>query len=232
MRSIYQVVTESLETDTIVREALRLDIVNHSALARRLIETHGWTAAEEAVITAIRRFRAKMGESEQGRAKEVLSMGRLHMRSRIAIVKVSKSKEAQRLIPRLFDLVDYMKGETLRITQSDRSLKVFVDETKLEAVLQVLSAQRVEHVGRGLTEIRFVGPPECAGTPGVVALCLAAIAQRGVSLVEILSDMPEVLIFIEEESASQAYEALAMQIAALRSTSTTTKIAQPSPSPS
>lgn len=198
-----------LRQDGVVREALRRGIVNQRALARWLLERNGWEATEEAVLSALRRALAEVETSPLERAEAIFARAHLNMRSHVGIIKLSKTSEVQRLLPKLFDVVDYTKGEALRIIQSERSVKILLDEVNMPHVLRLLRNEHVEETTRRVTEINVVLPMESKTTPGIGALMMNALALQGINILEFVTGIPEVLLFVAEDDALAAYEALA-----------------------
>lgn len=208
MPSVAQEVKASLGQDGVIREALRREVINQRALARWLIDEHGWDTTEEAVLSAIRRYADALEGEVYDQAKTVLGQAHLNMRSQVGIVKMSKTQDVQEALPHLFELVDYTKGEALRVIQSERSIKVFVDEANIPAVLELLGERHVRETRRNVTEINLVLPMESKTTPGIAGLVLNTFGLHGINLLEIVTGIPEVLLFVHEEDALDAYEAL------------------------
>lgn len=208
MTSTAQAVKNALRQDGVIREALRRGVVNQRALARWLIDEHGWDASEEAVLSAIRRHADDIEEDVHSDAKQVISRAHVNMRSQIGIVKMSKNQAVQKALPGMFDLVDYTKGEALRIVQSERSVKVIVDESNVPAVRERVAEDHVREILRNLTEINLVLPMESKNTPGLGALIMTTLGLHKINVLELVTGIPEVLFFVSEEEALEAYEAI------------------------
>lgn len=208
MTSVAQEVKQALGEDGVIREALRRDVINQRALARWLIDEHGWDATEEAVLSAIRRYANDVEVEVYEEAKRVLSQAHVNMRSQVGIVKMVKTQDVQEQLPQMFDLVDYTKGEALRIIQSERSVKVFVDQENVPSVLEQLDGHQVMETMRDVTEINLVLPRESKQTPGIAGMVLNTFGLHGINLLELVTGIPEVLLFVDDAEALDAYEAL------------------------
>lgn len=208
MPSTAEAVKRILAEDGVIREALRRDVVNQRGLARWLIDEHGWDVSEEAVLSAIRRYADELEEGVHRDAKEVISQAHLNMRSQLAIVKMTKTQAVQEALPGMFELVDYTKGEALRIVQSQRSVKVIVDETNIGPVQDRIEEAHVQEVLRHLTEINLVMPMSSKSTPGIGSLVMSSLGLHQVNVLELVTGIPEVLFFVEEEQALDAYQAI------------------------
>lgn len=210
MPSTAQAVATYLDQDGVVREALSRGIVNQRALARWLIETKGWDATEEAVISAVRRHleREDADRSVFDAARALFDAAHVNMRSRVGLVVAAKTQEVQERLPELFQAVDYSRGEVLRILQTDRCIKVIVDEANLASVGDLLGEDAVQEVHDGLAEINVVLPEETVTTPGVLALICTTLALHRINILEVATGLPEHLLFVAQEDARRAYETL------------------------
>lgn len=208
MGSVSDRVRHHLARDAVAREALLREFVNHHALARWLIQTYGWDASESAVVSALRRYEGQAEAETFRRAARLFAEGQLSLRANVCILALPKSAAAQNQLSDLFDLVDYKRGEALRVIQSERTIKVLVDEANLDGALEVLGEDRVDVVLRGLTEITVLAPEESLWTPGVLALVFDTLAGHGINVVEVVSALAEILLVVEQGDALGAYEAL------------------------
>lgn len=206
---ISRLLARKIEQDSALAEVLARGVVNLRALARWLIRTNHWAATEDAVLSALRRYVASSRkESSVEQARALLSRAHLNTRSRVCLVTLPKSKGVQQAVGSLITSLDYSKGEILRLIQTERGIKVLIDETNLPKLQRAVGAS-VQSVEHNLTELNVVVSEETMQTPGVLALIFGAIASRGINVVESVSGLPEHLVFVAEKDAMDAYDALA-----------------------
>lgn len=200
-------VAAHLSHDVIVQEALARGIVNRRALARWLID-NGVPGSEEAVLSAIRRHAETGNGTRLKPAYELLSGAHLNIRSGMCVILLDKRPTVQKELPRLFEAVDYSKGEALRVIHGKRSIKVILDEMNQEPVVDMVPDHHVQEVLEGLAEVHLVADNGPLDVPGVFGLISTTLGLAGINIVEIVCGSPEVVIVVQGQKALQAYEKL------------------------
>lgn len=208
MGSVAERVADYISRDSVVQEAIRRGIVNHRALARWIIEYNDWDATEEAVVSALRRYAVDEDRSIFVRARQALDQIQLSLRSHVTILVLSKNGDLPNRLPRLFETVDLMRGEALRVIQGEKAVKVVVDDENRDEIREVVGPHNVEHEHLDVTEVHVLMPPESVDTPGALAVVLVELAVRGVNVLEVVSGLPELLLFVGEGDGLEAYRAL------------------------
>lgn len=212
MATVSELVRDHLSRDVIARQAVLRDIANHQALARSLIQTFGWGATEAAVTSAIRRYRDGRDPEILQKPGSLFANGQLNLRANVCIAILTKRAEAQARLSQLFELIDYEKGELLRIMQSGRFIKVLIDESNLPKLLETIGKANVETIHHDLSEITIIFASECTYTPGVLAAIYDALAAHAINIVDKASGVTEDFIVVHEKDALSAYQALELLI--------------------
>jgi aspartokinase len=132
----------------------------------------------------------------------------LSTRSNLANVALSKDTEIQKLIPEFFTIIQYDRGDVLRIIQADESIKVLINEKNLKKIIKVLPEEKILSIDENLAEINLHLTNKAKYTPGVLALITNELALNGVSIVEVLSCFPELLWFVYQKDLLKAYNIL------------------------
>lgn len=198
--------------DGVLLEALSRGIVNYRALARWINRTYGVGASEEALVSAIRRLKKPGVENPFHRAREVISRSHLNVRSQACQITAPKSKAVQELLPRIFQQIDFARGEMLYYTQGETGTKIVVDESNLKPV-QALLGPHLGKITRGLAALIVVEPEEGLQVPGILALLSTSLALHDINIVDAMWGYPEYIFFVREPDTLRAYEALQSLIA-------------------
>lgn len=198
--------------DGVLIEAISRGIVNYRALARWINRTYGLEASEEALVSAIRRLKKPGVENPFRQAREVISRSHLNVRSQACQITAPKSKAVQELLPRIFQQIDFARGEMLYYTQGETGTKIVVDESNLKPVQALLGAH-VGKITRGLAAVIVVEPEEGLQVPGILALLSLALALHGINIVDAMWGYPEYIFFVRQPDTLRAYEALEALIA-------------------
>lgn len=206
--SIAQTVRDWIDRHPSVRDALIMGIVNHSALARRVMEETG-IDREDAVIASCRRYATdEMEPGHQDALRRVLQQANLEMRSHAALLTLHPSRDLYHRLEKA--LVHFRTDEhhPLHIVQGSDSVTIITDEAVVGALEETFGHTQVIKKRTRLVELNLRVPPESESVPGLVAHLTANLAQRGINLLESMSVYKDNLLLIEEADLSQTYEIL------------------------
>ncbi|MDH7517490.1 MAG: ACT domain-containing protein [Candidatus Thermoplasmatota archaeon] len=209
MKNIVGEVWKILDKNPSIRRDLALGIINNRALAKYIIKEHKLNATLDAVISAIRRY-------EIGRHDDVFVIAQkllcqtvsLSTRNGLAEVSLIKDNEVQQLLPEIFEIIQFVRGETLRIIQATESIRLLIDEKNLDKIKEIFPRNKIIKIDRDIAEINIRMHPDMRTTYGILAVIANELALNGISIMEIMSCFPEMLIFVEEKNILKAYQVL------------------------
>jgi hypothetical protein len=194
-----------------VREGLRDDLVNYTALARR-IEAETGVTSEEAVTVAVRRYQRGLAieDPAAGKIRDLLRESRMEVHARVAIVRLRDDWD---VVDALLELGRRLLAETtgrrlFEIIIGTRAITVLCEETLLAELKPAIPAKLLLGTERGLTVIAFRSRPEVAEIPGVLAYIAEALYRAGINCVETVSVHTDSLFLFREHDAIRAYQVL------------------------
>src|SRR2546428_11504760 len=164
-----------------ISDALKMEIVNYSALARKICKELG-IRREEAVLAACRRFPVeKLRGFNEDAVRRMLQKSRIQTRTKIATITVVEGVD---VLQRLGDVVEELLDEnrTCRLIQVSQGTVIIVDDVSVSRVTKRLRPRQVVAVRRHLVELAVTSPESIAGTPRVLALPSAAGASARLAL--------------------------------------------------
>ena len=123
-------------------------------------------------------------------------------------IALAKGKEANKALPRIFSIINFERGETLRIVQGEESIKILIDEKNLDKMLDIIPRNIILNIQKDLAEVNMHLHPEAVKTPGIVLVLATELIMNNVNMYEIMSCVPEMLIFVEEKDLLKAYQVL------------------------
>ncbi|UCH72492.1 MAG: hypothetical protein JSW62_02795 [Thermoplasmatales archaeon] len=208
MTNIMHEVWKILDNSPSIRREMSRGLINHSALARYMIEEKKVDASLDAVISAIRRYKIERYEEFYKIANNILSKSSISTKSKLANIAIIKDTETQKLLPKLFTIVNYNRGDVLRIIQADESIKILVDEKNLEKVKQLFSKDKIIKIDRNLGEVNLHLDPEAVNTPGVIAVASNELTMNGINIMETMSCVPELLWFVKEKDILKVHSVM------------------------
>lgn len=189
-----------------VREARNKGLVNRRALAKYIIDKENFDKNKfEALVTALRRFEAG---KESRSALDIVKEIKISTKDNISIVYLEKSENAIKNIPKVINLINFNKNETLKFVQGSLSLALFIDEFNVKKVESIFSDKDIIAVYNKISELDLIFPDNAIKTKGVISYLASELAINGVNIIELLTGKPELIIYVKESDLLKAYETL------------------------
>jgi len=188
-KSVAQLVRETLSMRPFLLDALKMGIVNYSALARVLQREIG-EGSLEAIKAAIIRVGEELVEEWGLREEEVLAIlkeSKVRLQDKIAVI----------ISPVMLD-IPYIA--TAYLTDS---YVYIVDQTELREPLP----EGVQ-VTRALVALILLSPERVETTPGFVAFVSQLLASRNINIVEFISCSTNTVIVLDSRDALEAFRLL------------------------
>lgn len=211
MGSIAERVAALLDGDSVVQEALRRGIVNRRALARWMIDSHGWEASEEAVVSAIRRYGDAIDDSVHREAMDPFPDAQLSMHGNMSLLVLRRGAPKASRLASLFDL-ELENGGAIRVIQAGEALTVIVDEANRGRVEDTLGTSRIKCSLSPATELHVTFPCSTLETPGVLSMILNRLASRRINVLGVGTAAYECVVFVAQRDGIGAYDELARLI--------------------
>ena len=205
MTNIVHKVWKILDEDPSIRRVMRQGLINTSALAKYIITEKKVEGTLDAVSSAIRRYKLDRYDDIFTTASNIVSFGEISTRSKLANVAVIKDTENQMLLPKLFSLINYNRGDVIRIIQADESIKILVNEKNLEEIKKLFPNDKIIKIDKKLAEINMHLHPEAVNTPGIISIISSELAMNDVNVMEVMSCVPEMLWFVKEKDVLKAH---------------------------
>lgn len=208
MTNIVHQVWKTLDNSPSIRRCMSQGLINNTALARHIITEKKVNGNLEAVGSAIRRYKLDKYDDIFDRVNKIVSLGELSTKSRLANIAVIKDAEVQELLPKLFSIIQFNRGDVLRIIQADEAIKILVNEKNLEKVRNLLPKKKIIKIDQNLAELNIHLTPDAIKTPGLIALISTELAMNNINVMEFMSSVPEMLWFVKEKDVLKAYNVL------------------------
>ncbi len=208
MTNISRDVQRILDHDTAIRRDLGRGLINKRALAVYMQKQLQLRESVDAIISGIRRYEAELKEEEHfAKARSLIKNARISTRTEIAIIAFVKDADVQGLLPKLFSLIHYERGEVIRIIQAEESIKVIVDEKNVAKVVEMFQRGKVLKIEHKLAELNMRLTEISAKVPGVLAILDTELANNNINIVETCSCVPELLWFLDQKDLLKAHKA-------------------------
>lgn len=176
-----------------LREGLKYGIINHSALARLILDDLEIPKKKfNAVKVALIRIARKLAEKEiggEGKVLDVLKGSSISIQTKVAAV-VSRKELGIKAIThaKSGDCITYIvEGGELDKVRKERGIKLITENLNL---VTIKSKEEIEE------------------TPGVIAFILNALAHEGINVVEFISCYTDTILAVRERDTARTYELL------------------------
>ena len=205
MTNISHQVWKILDNSPCIKRVLSQNLINTTALAKYLIVKEKVNGSLEAVSTAIRRYSNDHYKDIFSIANKIVSLGEISTKSKLTNVALIKDTEVEKILPKLFSIIQFHRGDVLRIIQADEAIKILVNEKNLETVKKLFSSKKIIRIDRNLAEINMHLHPDAVKTPGIISAISTELAVNGVNVMEFMSCVPEMLWFVKDKDLLKAY---------------------------
>ena len=176
-----------------LREGLKYGIINHSALARIILDELDLPEGKfDAVKVALIRTSKKLAEKEIGGEEKILDVLRgssISIQTKVAAVVSRKELDVK----------------AITHAKSGSYITYIIEESELG---KVRKERRIKLLTENLNLVTIKSKEEIEETPGVIAFILNALAHEGINVVEFISCYTDTILAIKERDTSRTYELL------------------------
>ncbi|KYK24123.1 hypothetical protein AYK21_01765 [Thermoplasmatales archaeon SG8-52-2] len=209
MTNIVHEVWKVLDNNPSIRKEMNRNLINISALARFIIKNKKLDSSVDAVISAIRRYEIDKHDDIFENAYKVLGQTvNISTKSNLAEISLIKDDDVQILLPKLFDLIKYIRGDVLRVTQANESIRLLIDEKNMENILKLFPKNKIISKEKELAEINIYIHPQMQTTPGILATIANEIALHKINIIEFMTCPPEMICVVKKDDLIKASNVL------------------------
>ncbi len=190
-----------------IGDALRLGIVNQSALGRLVARELG-TSKVEAVVAACKRApQRRARDHREAAVRGVMRRSRVETRTRVSTLTLGRSAQVLlRLAGAAKELLE--EGRLFRLIQGSQGTVVIVDDDAVDRMMKEIPRDQVMKVRRGLVELGVVSPESIEEVPGIMSRLSSAIAAADLNVIQAMSCYTDTLFIVEERDMVRAFQAI------------------------
>ncbi|MEM4444439.1 MAG: hypothetical protein QXJ21_03630 [Thermofilum sp.] len=191
-------------------EAMKLNIVNYSSLARLLKEDMerlsgrklGEGSVKIAVLRAVKSLLEEYPPPE--RLSRALRGSELRVVEGLSVLSVAMH-EGDKLLEGLSQVE---KAKFVQFIQGFSAFTVVAEESVASELLSRVNSRNVLQYLREQAAIILTGPPDILVTPGVVSHLAMSLSSRGINLTEVLSSYRDVIFVVSRSDVGRAVEVI------------------------
>ena len=209
MTNIVHEVWKILDNNPSIRREMNRGLINISSLARYIINKKKIDATLDAVISAIRRYKLDTHDDVFDNAYNILSQTvNVSTKNNLAEISLIKDDEVQELLQKLFYIIKYVRGDVLRVSQANESIRLLIDEKNMNKVIDLFPKNKIISREKGLAEINIYIHPKMQTTPGILAAIANELAINNINIVEFMTCPPEMICVVKKDDLLKASNVL------------------------
>lgn len=210
MVTVAHLVKGMIKDKPFLQEALAKKIISYGNLAEQFLpkieEELGKKVKHSAVVMALRRY---ADELENVKAKVKFSYDfEIILKTNLCAIDMQKSKKTAEIMKKLYSLVDYEKGDTLKTISSTYEHSIITNDKYREDVLDILKGEKIITKQSNLVSLTMKMPDNFYDTPGVIFSVVRQLAWENINIYEIISTYSELTVILKEKDSSKAYNCL------------------------
>lgn len=226
MTQIQEKVTTFINKNIEIQRAIENDIISIRKLSRFIANNLEIKSKNiDATISAVRRYKLNLDKLNKKKTKtsgtqqstitnlykiahKTLQETKIITKSDIITIVIEKDNDAHKILPKLFDKINYNKGEVLRIMQAETSIKIVIDKRNFDKVKKFIPDNKIIKIEKELAEINLLLHKDAVKTPGILTGIFSELTINNVNIMEAVSCVPEMLLFVKEKDLLDAYSVL------------------------
>ena len=206
MTNINNEVWRIIENDAAIKKNLLNNLINISALARKIAKEHSLENNLDAIISAIRRFETnKENKQTNLNIYSLLKKSKLSTRTKLASVLFKKNSEIRKKLVSLYSKIDFEANETLRIFEVSKYIKIIVDEKNLLLINKIFIKKDIVEITKHLAELSIDYNIDITKTPGIFATLSNELSMNNISIVDSMICYSEHIIIVNEKQIKKAF---------------------------
>ena len=210
MVTISHIVQKLINDRVFIQEPMSKGIVSYGSLAKQLKleieEELGKEVKTHAIVMAIRRY----AESLKAEHKEIVFdySSEIILKTDICDIAVLRSPSLLNKLKRLYDIVDFEKGDILNIIHGRHEVSVVTNERYKDKLLNILKEEKVQNLENNLVSLTLTFSKNFLHTPGVIFNVVRNIAWENINIFEIVSTNTELTFILNKKDAVKGYKVL------------------------
>lgn len=206
MANINKLVWDYLDNHIELKKTLLENLLNTSALARKIAQELNLKQNLDAIISAIRRYEHKKEKKAQLlKFYQLIKRAKLSTKTKLASLLIKRNDQTEKKLSSLYSKIPLKRDTTLRIFEVTNYIKIILDEELLKEIKALFSPQEIEAIEKNLGELTINYQDDITKIPGVFATLSNELALNDLSLIDSMICHWEHLIIVKEEDLERAF---------------------------
>lgn len=210
MVTISHIVQKIVDKRIFIQESMNKNIISYASLAKQLQpeieEELEKTVKRHAIEMALRRYKEQLQQKHKTISFDYSSD--IIMKTQVCDIAVSRSPTLLNKLKKMYDMVDFEKGDILNAIQGSCEVSIVTNERYKQRFLDILKNENVLNIEEHLISLTMTFSKEFLYTPGVIFNIIRNIAWDNINIFEIVSTNTELTFIIHKKDAMKGYKAL------------------------
>ena len=205
-QNITQTVWNYISRDLTIQKNLHKGILNVRGLASHIIKEHDLKTSIDSVISAIRRYKIdKENKESTAKIEKFFKDSNIITRNNMACMIIKNQSEIQKYLSELPKIMDFNKGDVLRLIKGRSSLRILTDMKNIEKITGFFSSKDIT-IKKNLSEIKIKINPQAERTKGIIARLSNELLIHNINISEIIFCIPEIIIYLDQKDLLTAHK--------------------------
>ena len=210
MKNINKEVWRYLDNHLTIKKNLADGLINGRALAKKISADLHTNCSLNSIITAIRRYHIDLQEKEHlPKVYALMKEAKVLVRTKLATLLLKKNESIRKKLAELYQKIDFEGGDTFRIFEVNKYIKIILDEKLLEEAVKVFQKIDIVDSEKHLGELTIIYGTDITKTPGVFAFLSNELAANNVSIVDSTICHSEHLVILRENDLQKGFTVVA-----------------------
>lgn len=189
-----------------IKKNLADELINIRALAKKILNDLHLNCSLNAIISSIRRYHVDIKESSNlPQIYALLKKAKLFTRTRLASLLLKKNTTVRSKLAKLYQKIDFEGGDTLRIFEVNKYIKIIIDEKTLDEAKNIFNENEIVDSEKKLGELTIIYNTDITKTPGIFALLSNELAANNISIIDSTICHSEHLIILKETDLQKGF---------------------------
>jgi len=210
MVTISHIVQKLVDDRVYIQESMSKDIISYASLAKQLQpeieEEIGKTVKKHAIEMALRRYTDQLKQKHKAISFDYSSD--IIMKTQICDISVLRSPTLLDKLKKLYDFIDFEKGDRLNIIQGSCEVSIVTNERYKQKFLDMLKNEKILNTEENLISLTMTFSKDFLYTPGIIFNIIRNIAWENINIFEIVSTNTELTFIVHKKDAMKGYKAL------------------------
>ncbi len=209
MKNINKEVWRYLDNHLPIKKNLADNLINVRALAKKIIADLHLHGSLNSVISAIRRYHFDLEENDLlPQIYQTLRDAKLQTRTKLASLLLKKNELVRNKLAQLYQKIDFQGGDTLRIFEVNKYIKIIIDEKAIDEVKNIFLSTEIVALEKNLSELTIIYKEDITKVPGVFAFISNELAADRISIIDSMICHSEHLVILKGNDLQKAFNTL------------------------